>query len=372
MTMNHQSAKTTKTSQQAPPYNKTVTVRVAPPLSMWSKVILVLVSLFLGILTPPLLVRAAAAQQEAAQTTTTPPVVENDKTEEPACIVNPDGSSTCKEGVENTKGSSETVFPCTEATLQHFLHQEPVYGYHVACFSKVHNEEKTHKDYLQVTYYLNGFWNKTITQTFPAPYSWKQVQFGLERKLSKEMEKLIGHFQPWAMFTPLGHRVVDGDVEEQDADELILQVLLHYQTLLVYEGGQFVWPGIAIGYERNIPLYSVMPPEDPVSEDQHRIVTLKTMSLHPLVFMVDGFLSDEECDYIQHKAAPTMAYSGVVLMDHDQGRPASDFRTSQSTFVSSVGDATLLDLEYRTASLVRISRQHQEDVQVLRYGQGEK
>ena len=357
-------AATTNSKKPATVY-KTVTVRVPGSLTVWQKVLLVLVSLALGILTPPLVVRAAEA--------TTP---DETADEEPACIVNEDGSSTCKEGIDNTLGGGESVFPCTEATLSHFLHKEPVYGYHVVCFSKIHNEEKLHKDYLQVTYYLNGFWNKTITQTFPKPYKWKHAQFGLKRKLTNEMEGLIGDFQPWAMFTPMGQRVMDGsmekDFDDDDAGDLILDVLLRYQTMLVYEGGQFVWPGIAVGYERNVNLYSIMPPQDPDMSDQHRTVTLKTMSLRPLVLQVDGFLTNDECDYIQTKAAPTMAYSGVVLMDHDKGRPASDFRTSQSTFVSSRQDPTMLDIEFRTASLVRISRQHQEDVQVLRYGKGEK
>lgn len=62
-----------------------------------------------------------------------------------------------------------------------------------------------------------------------------------------------------------------------------------------------------------------------------------------------------------------MEYSGVVLMDHDKDKKASDFRTSQTTFVGPVDD-TFVDIDYRTASLVRIPRNHQEHVQVLRYG----
>jgi prolyl 4-hydroxylase len=57
-------------------------------------------------------------------------------------------------------------------------------------------------------------------------------------------------------------------------------------------------------------------------------------------------------------------------MDKDKGRPASDFRTSQTTFLKS-DDATILDIDDRTASLIRVPRTHQENVQVLRYGVGE-
>ena len=67
-----------------------------------------------------------------------------------------------------------------------------------------------------------------------------------------------------------------------------------------------------------------------------------------------------------------MQYSGVTLMDKDQGRPASDFRTSQSTFISSFRDDILAALEYRTASLTRLPKKYQEATQVLRYGYEEK
>lgn len=66
-----------------------------------------------------------------------------------------------------------------------------------------------------------------------------------------------------------------------------------------------------------------------------------------------------------------MQYSGVVLHDADEGRPASDFRTSKTTFLHSDRDNILLDIDYRTASLTRIPRRHQEQVQVLRYGNTE-
>lgn len=57
-------------------------------------------------------------------------------------------------------------------------------------------------------------------------------------------------------------------------------------------------------------------------------------------------------------------------MDKDKGRPASDFRTSQTTFLGPVDDI-FVDIDYRTASLTRVPRNNQEHVQVLRYGVGE-
>ena len=108
-------------------------------------------------------------------------------------------------------------------------------------------------------------------------------------------------------------------------------------------------------------------------KSKHRTAEIETLSLQPLVVSVRGFIDDDECDYIQTEAGPAMAYSGVSLMDKDKGRPASDWRTSQSTFLHARADTpTLYTIEQRTASLTRIPRQNQEDVQVLRYGQTEK
>lgn len=59
---------------------------------------------------------------------------------------------------------------------------------------------------------------------------------------------------------------------------------------------------------------------------------MKTVSLHPLVFCVDGFLFDEECQYIREQSEPYLAQSGVALMDQDKGKAATDWRTSSTYF----------------------------------------
>jgi prolyl 4-hydroxylase len=331
-------------------------------LSLWMKLTMALVALFLGLLTPPLLVKAEGTETMKGEN------------EDEVCYMNDSGDYVC---ATQTLGSQKALFPCEKTTLSAYLNVDPFPGYHVVCFSQVHNEEKAAKDFVQVTYYLDGFWNKTVTQTFPAPYNkWKNVKKGMERLIKSDLRNaLTAGFQPWAMFTPLGHRVVDADLEfdnEEEEGEMIMQVLMTYQTMLVFEGGQFIWPGIKKDFIRQVPLYSVMPIGDPDMSDKSSVVSLRTLSIRPLVLAVDGFLTDEECDYIQKKAEPDMEYSGVVLMDKDKGRPASDFRTSQTAFVSAKDDDILLDIEYRVASLARVPRQHQEDVQVLRYGIGEK
>jgi prolyl 4-hydroxylase len=140
--------------------------------------------------------------------------------------------------------------------------------------------------------------------------------------------------------------------------------------LIVTRGGQWLWPGVRIGFRRLIDL-SYVPGLPEEKEVENRTATLETLSLRPLVVSVDGFLTDDECDIIQELATPRIEYSGVVLKDHDQGRPASDFRTSQSAFLSANLHPAFEKIDDRTASLVRIPRSHQEHVQVLRYGHTE-
>lgn len=83
-----------------------------------------------------------------------------------------------------------------------------------------------------------------------------------------------------------------------------------------------------------------------------------------------GFLTTDECNQFQTQAAPTMQYSGVSLRDADAGRPSSDFRTSQSTFLESEYHP-FLKFDQKAASPVRLPVPHQEQVQVLRYGNAE-
>lgn len=64
---------------------------------------------------------------------------------------------------------------------------------------------------------------------------------------------------------------------------------------------------------------------------------MTTLSMQPLVFSIDAFLSEKECDYIQNFASPHMAKSGVSLMDKDLGKEATEWRTSETYFMGSKG-----------------------------------
>eukprot|EP00527_Entomoneis_sp_CCMP2396_P001295 CAMPEP_0198155066 /NCGR_PEP_ID=MMETSP1443-20131203/68941_1 /TAXON_ID=186043 /ORGANISM="Entomoneis sp., Strain CCMP2396" /LENGTH=501 /DNA_ID=CAMNT_0043821803 /DNA_START=180 /DNA_END=1685 /DNA_ORIENTATION=- len=299
---------------------------------------------------------------------------------------------------DHVLSNSSSLYPCTPEFLKDYWYDEPIDGYHILCLSKVND------DNLRLTLHEMGaaanemvFDDSSSAGTAagteeetPSFSSWDQLKQILEYNLDlTTAEDNYENFQPWAIFSPEGRRLADGNSQQSNnrntnADindkDVTLTRLLENGVGLLYLGGQFLWPGVRVGFERKgVSLYSIMPIGLKEEEDtknnrnNNGTVTITTLALDPLVVSIEGFLSDDECTHIQNVAEPTMEYSDVVLMDHDEGRPASDFRTSQSTYLQDFQDNNfLLDINDRVASLTRIPRNHQENVQVLRYGLNEK
>jgi len=239
-----------------------------------------------------------------------------------------------------------TRYECDDLTLSDYLHEYPVAGMHVVCIQET-----------SITFFQNAQLGDAFSNTIPIPggfvNDWSGLKALLVSKLKLRSQDRL--HQAWSTFSPTGKRLLD----ESDPEDSSIENLSSLGLFLVFQGGQWIWPGIRKGYQRDIVL------------DSARNATLETLSTHPLVLSVKGFLSVEECDLIQEMAAPKMEYSKVTLMDKDKGRPASDFRTSQTTFLAS-STPELQDVDRRTASLVRIPASHQESAQVLRYGNTEK
>jgi prolyl 4-hydroxylase len=264
--------------------------------------------------------------------------------------------------LQQTSDRTAPLYPCTDALLEQFLHDSTVPGFHIVCL-------ELEKNTLNVRTYESGVQQKMAELSWTGPVSWDAFKSALTDTL--KVRPADDMHQDWALFAPEGQRVLDESATEEEVGSYTQSMATKFGMVLLYQGGQFLWPGVRVGFERQISLYSIMPPGSPEYTDKNATVTLETLALKPLVLSVKGFLSPDECQHIQEEATPSMKYSDVVLMDHDQGRPASDFRTSQTTFLSARDDDVLVDIDYRTASLVRIPRNHQEPVQVLRYGKTE-
>jgi prolyl 4-hydroxylase len=281
---------------------------------------------------------------------------------------------------------------CGREHLSHFQHDRPVPGLHLLCFQRTRstntNYDEVDDDVVTMTAYKGATRVATHALALSLPMTWEQLQQLLYDELQVPQHNLQNYHrsgrQPWSLFSEVGEHIIAEHDTESDGSTSVVERLASDELglALLLEGGQWVWPGVSLGYERTVDLYSVMPRDhvpqplrlalNEQQQQRHRQVRLTTLSLRPLVLFVDGFLTDRECDAIRQRAAPTMRYSQVALMDHDAGRPATDFRTSQTTFLPSKQDGLLMDVDDRVASLVRMSKTHQEPVQVLRYETGER
>jgi hypothetical protein len=307
----------------------------------WRNILVALLSLILGLCTPPLL---------------NAPVV--------MVVDPPSSSSTGRSLLHDAQPAGAALVeedPCNEQKLLEFWHNTTVPGFHIICLKK--SQASDDSLHIRATFYKYGMRIKEKKVDLPFFLDWSILREAFVENLGLRSMKQDNGGQPWAVFSNEGKRLVSEDSEETVKGQYPVTLIGDYGMLLLFEGGQFIWPGVRIGFERKVDLYSIMPEGSPDMESRKQTVTLETLSLVPLVVSVEGFLSDAECKHVQEIAAPSMKYSDVVLMDKDAGRPASDFRTSQTTFLEAT-DSALVDIDYRTASLVRIPRTHQEHTQV--------
>lgn len=255
----------------------------------------------------------------------------------------PQSHGTKMNGSDGRSSAAQTamfVAPCGASGL---LASVPVPGLHLVCV----DERSGPNSPLLVTVFPQCRNDTAVSFTIDRhdgsdPY-WS-LRLALERSLGLENRTV----NPWAMFTERGDRITTA------------RDLLAAPTALVYEGGSFIWPGVRVGHTQLVALAEGAP------------VVMETLSLQPLVFSIDDFLTLAECDYIQAHAAPRVAQSGVSLMDKDVGKAATEWRTSSTYFMASKGHAPLAAIDARVAELTKVPTSHQELVQVLRYREGEK
>ena len=275
--------------------------------------------------------------------------------------------------------------PCTPTNLDNYFHSTPVNGLHIICIESLkldsegddlpisgasHQRRLHQSNTLRLTFYKNshkGRLKRRITVN-GAHEKVNKIQDHNWASLYAEIVKELGlktpeKKQPWAIFSALGERIV-GETDPIDKTGQVIHQLASSEMVILVEGGSWIWPGVAEGFRRTVDVTS--------GNSQTRTVSIETLSLKPLVVSIEGFLDNDECDYIADKAGPRVRYSQVSLMDKDKGKAASEWRTSQSAFLQSTNDDVLTELDDRVASLTRIPKTHGEYVQVLRYGTGEK
>ncbi|KAG7379228.1 hypothetical protein PHYBOEH_012009 [Phytophthora boehmeriae] len=238
--------------------------------------------------------------------------------------------------------SDFNVVGCSEAH-QYLTDVLPVKGFHVLCL-----EKKEEDNLLQITAFKNGNAPSIATESkFVLSDVKKQLETLLELPEPQD-EYALKYKQPYGFFTPDGSRLEN------------LQDMAN-RIVFLFEGGQFIWPGIRIGHKTII-------------KDVHGKgdVVLETLSMTPLVFSVEEFLKDDEIDIIMDLSLEFLKPSTVTLIDGHENRPATDWRTSTTYFLKSDKHPKLREIDQRVADLTKVPIGHQEDVQVLRYEETQK
>lgn len=218
-----------------------------------------------------------------------PPLLKMIQTQRESSTTSPHLESKIRSMMANMTQDTQQSFPCNEENLANFLHDTYVPGLYVVCFNKVGENG------MSVGFYKGATRSRysEIELDGGAQLGWTALRSEFEETLP--LKPIKEGMQPWAMFTPRGERIADAESVDSTA---VGEALAQLGMGLVYQGGQFIWPGVKLGFERKISLYSVMPMGSPKFErDQN--VTLETLSLVPLVLSVKGFLTETECDHIQ-------------------------------------------------------------------------
>ncbi|KAK9812070.1 hypothetical protein WJX73_002934 [Symbiochloris irregularis] len=97
---------------------------------------------------------------------------------------------------------------------------------------------------------------------------------------------------------------------------------------------------------------------------------VEILSWHPRAFLYHNFLTQEECNHVVEVAKPQMRRSTVVGGD---GKSVQDnIRTSYGTFLRRLQDPVVERIERRLESWTMLDLVHQEDMQILRYTDGQK
>eukprot|EP00998_Keelungia_sp_KM082_P005576 NODE_1889_length_1190_cov_62.333020_g1873_i0.p1 GENE.NODE_1889_length_1190_cov_62.333020_g1873_i0~~NODE_1889_length_1190_cov_62.333020_g1873_i0.p1 ORF type:complete len:338 (+),score=18.68 NODE_1889_length_1190_cov_62.333020_g1873_i0:87-1100(+) len=120
---------------------------------------------------------------------------------------------------------------------------------------------------------------------------------------------------------------------------------------LGFTGGAWVWPGVAVGHKRSIPVPGP------------NAVTLTTLSLRPLIFSATHAMGKQHVTVLKAEATKLMKRSQVEDVDF------AAWRTSNTAWLPRDLDSSF---GKRIAQVTRVPQSHQEDTQVLQYHPGTK
>jgi prolyl 4-hydroxylase len=107
------------------------------------------------------------------------------------------------------------------------------------------------------------------------------------------------------------------------------------------------------------------------SSPQQQQRWIEALAWKPRAFVYHGFLTPEECAHVRELATPRLERSMVVDSATGSGK-LDDIRTSYGVFLGTAEDEVVARIEQRVAEWSQTPVTHQEQLQVLRYGVGQK
>eukprot|EP00927_Polykrikos_kofoidii_P023589 TRINITY_DN2167_c0_g2_i1.p1 TRINITY_DN2167_c0_g2~~TRINITY_DN2167_c0_g2_i1.p1 ORF type:complete len:415 (+),score=69.10 TRINITY_DN2167_c0_g2_i1:38-1246(+) len=168
--------------------------------------------------------------------------------------------------------------------------------------------------------------------------------------------RLVWTKQPWVLFSAKGVEIPPG----MEAKSIAKQFEKSQQplVLLLFEGGAWRWPTIRVGYRRQ-----VTPG-----------VVLQTVARQPALFELH---LDDKADTAVNALSIDLLQHAVQLAQNQltdsmtEGRVIKDMRSSEQAFLPYGNDEKLEKLLQASAQVLRMPAEQFEELQVLRYSQGQ-
>lgn len=120
---------------------------------------------------------------------------------------------------------------CNEEALSHFLHDASVLGMHVVCLKQGESGA------LDMKVFAGAYGE---ANEISSEKSWSGVRDALKRELRLGTADAL--HQPWAVFSSVGERIADEETDGNDSS--VVRNLLDSGLVVLFEGGQWVWPGV--------------------------------------------------------------------------------------------------------------------------------
>eukprot|EP00933_Yihiella_yeosuensis_P023716 TRINITY_DN1845_c3_g1_i1.p1 TRINITY_DN1845_c3_g1~~TRINITY_DN1845_c3_g1_i1.p1 ORF type:complete len:416 (+),score=82.92 TRINITY_DN1845_c3_g1_i1:40-1287(+) len=269
----------------------------------------------------------------------------------PAAIV----ATTAALATASAKASARPA-DCNNEDLDSWLYDDPRWvppGYHVICIDDESSSAKINSKKNNKIRSVDGegrrirMWVGGHSQNSPVKWLLNSTSDIHEFRKQVEKRSKMKRQKRWRILPWSLHKAEDGRsmLREKDLSGI----------LLAFEGGRWIWPGIREGYERSLPLEGA------------GNVTLRTLTLDPLAFTLEGFVSSDESAKIRKAAKPKFKAAQVATTDSRKEDQLIQARAASQAWVSPGEDKSFEAVARRAAHLTRVPKRLQVDFRVIRY-----